>query len=270
MLLTRRRLSLQLAFWFCAFTRTAFAQSTVDQCIAASESAQRQQQQQQLAAARATLDACLAATCPAAIRDDCSKLRAAIDAEIPTLIVEVRDTRDQIVTHAKLTVDGKAVPGAASAAIPLDPGPHSVLVEAPGFGGKSVEVTLARGQKNRRELVQLVKKDPKAVYRGLGLAAGGVGAMALGVGLYYGIRAKLTYDDAEEHCPAGPRSCDADGVSGGDDAHDQASTATTAVILGGALLAGGAYLYFTNQSSEVAVGPAIGPRSVALDVRARW
>jgi hypothetical protein len=253
-----------------AFARTAFAQSTVDQCIAASETAQRQQQQQQLTAARATLDTCLATTCPAAIREDCTKLRTAIDAELPTLTVEVRDTRGQISSNATLTIDGRAAQPAGSAAIPLDPGPHSVLVEAPGFGSKSVEVTLARGQKNHREQVQLVKKDPKATYRGLGLAAGGVGAMVLGVGLYYGIRAKLTYDDAKEHCPAGPRSCDAEGVKGGDDAHDQASTATTAVILGGALLAGGAYLYFANQSTEVAVGPALGPRSVALDVRARW
>jgi hypothetical protein len=260
-----------IPFLLCAFARNAWAQSTVDQCIAASESAQRHRQQQELVTARTTLDACLASTCPAAIRDDCSKVRAAIDAEIPTLVVEVRDARGQILTNAALTVDGKALPDAnASGAIPLDPGVHSVLVEAPGFGSKSLEVTLARGQKNHREHVQLVKKDPKVVYRGLGLAAGGVGAMVLGVGLYYGIRAKLTYDDAEEHCPAGPRSCDDDGVSGGEDAHDQAATATTAVILGGALLAGGAYLYFTNQSSEVAVGPAIGPRSVALDVRARW
>lgn len=269
MLLIRRCPLIPLVL--AALARPALAQSTVDQCIAASETAQRQQRQQLLLAARTALDACLATTCPAAIRDDCSKLRAAIDAELPTLVVEVRDAQGRSLTNAALTVDGKPVPAAnARDAIPLDPGAHSLLVEAPGFGGKSVEVTLVRGQKNRREQVQLVKRDPKVVYRGLGLAAGGVGALVLGVGLYYGVRAKLTYDDAEEHCPAGPRSCDADGVSGGEDAHSQAATATTAVILGGALLAGGAYLYFTNQSSEVALGPALGPRSVALDVRARW
>jgi hypothetical protein len=194
-----------------------------------------------------------------------------IDAAMPGLIVEVEDTRGRLVANATILLDGKAVPPAqGTTPMSLDPGAHTLSVEAPGFSSQNLEFSVVRGEKAHRERVRLSPKDLRPTWRGLGLAAGGAGALMFAAGAYYGIQAKLTYDEAyDEHCK-GAQSCDQEGVRGGKDAHADARTATVAMTLGGAFLAGGAYLYFTNTGSDVAVGSSIGPRSVALDVRARF
>jgi hypothetical protein len=268
MLLNARPAVLLLAL---GFSRTAFAESPAEVCIAANETAQRDLQRQALRSARSSVAACLASSCPSPIREDCARMAQEIDAALPGLVVEVQDTRGRPVTNATLLLDGNAVPaGQGTTAISLDPGAHTLSVDAPGFAGENVEFSVVRGEKAHRERVSLRPKDLRPTWRGLGLAAGGAGALMLAAGAYYGIQAKLTYDEAhDEHCE-GAQSCDAKGVRGGKDAHADARTATVAMILGGAFLAGGAYLYFTNTGSDVAVGSSIGPRSVALDVRARW
>ena len=251
--------------------RSAAAESSVEACIRANEGAQRKIQQNSLIDARAELNECLPASCPQAIREDCSKLHAEVDAAIPTLVVEARDAFGRPLKNATFTLDGKPLPASAGAGpFELDPGEHSLRVEAPGLPSETLDFSVERGAKNHPESVQLVKKDKGPLLRGIGLASAGMGAAALGFGVYYGIKAKLTYDDALEHCTDPPARCDAQGVSGGGDAHRQARIATTSLVVGGLLLAGGAYLYFTNPQAKVAVGSSISPRALSLDVRARW
>jgi hypothetical protein len=253
------------------FTGKALAKSPAEACIAANESAQRDLQQQALLSARAKLAACVVNTCPGPIREDCARMAKELDAAMPGLVVEVEDTRGRLVANATILLDGKAVSSAqASTPLSLDPGAHTLSVEAPGFSSQTLEFSVVRGEKTHRERVSLSAKDLRPTWRGVGLAAGGAGALMLAAGTYYGIRAKLTYDEAyDEHC-AGAQGCDEQGVRGGSDAHQQARTATVAMLLGGAFLAGGAYLYFTNMGSDLAVGSSVGPGSVAIDVRASW
>jgi hypothetical protein len=89
--------------------------------------------------------------------------------------------------------------------------------------------------------------------RTVGVVVAGGGVIAAVLGAVFAFEAKSTYDAAMAHCPGGPSSCDPQGVQGGQDAHSQATVSTVAFILGGAMLAGGAWLYFTAPSSAVQV-----------------
>jgi len=49
-----------------------------------------------------------------------------------------------------------------------------------------------------------------------------------------------------------------------------ATSLLVAFIVGPALLAGGAFLYFTAPKAEVSVGPTVGSGGASLSLRGRW
>jgi hypothetical protein len=87
----------------------------------------------------------------------------------------------------------------------------------------------------------------------LGIGTAVTGAVVVGLGTYWGVQAKSTYNDAKTHCPSGSSSCDLQGILGGDKAHEQASRSTIAFVLGGVLVAGGASMYWYGTKMTVAM-----------------
>ena len=127
-----------------------------------------------------------------------------------------------------------------------------------GAGALVLALTAERGAPETRPL------------RPLAYALGGAGLVALGVGAYFGVQAKLTDDAAASHCPT-LSSCDGSGVVGGRDAHEQANIATLAFVAGGALLAGAGVVYFAApRSAGLTVAPAPGPSAGGLRVGGVW
>jgi hypothetical protein len=108
--------------------------------------------------------------------------------------------------------------------------------------------------------------------RTLGLALGGAGAAGLIVGGVFGVLAKTTYDHAVSECMGGRASaCSPGGVSDGSSAQTQALVSTVAVVAGAALLAGGAYFYFTAPRGHgLAVGASTAPGGARLEARYAW
>ena len=172
--------------------------------------------------------------------------------EVPGLVVE----RDGV----KLERDEWSTP------IPTDPGVHEVSAKAPDHAPWSVNARVAIGQSviavtvPRLEYAPAPKPraagpdagtDPAAgnTQRTLGIVAGGVGIVGIGLGAVFGLMAKGTYDDTRAHCTADNR-CDAAGLDAGDKARTQATISTVAFVVGGAALAGGAVLYFTAPSAR--------------------
>jgi hypothetical protein len=95
------------------------------------------------------------------------------------------------------------------------------------------------------------------------------------VGTVFGIVAKNTYDNAMSRCAqpgsSPPSGCPGDAITAGNDtAHQQATTSTIAFVAGGALLAGGAVLYFTAPKAGVAVAPTVGTNGAGLSVTGAW
>lgn len=121
--------------------------------------------------------------------------------------------------------------GSAPPVPPVVPPGGERPVEPPGAGGKEVGST----------------------QRLLGVVAGGVGIVGIGVGTVFGLKAKSTYNDAVDGCDA-EHQCPQGSLDKADDASSQATLSTVSFIAGGVLLAGGAVLYLTAPRIAAASG----------------
>jgi hypothetical protein len=240
------------------------AEPSKDQCIDANENAQRARRSNALHDARTSLALCVSTSCPGPVREDCETLLRAVDADMPSIVIEARDARGTAITWAHVTLDGEALTDHIDGKpIEIDPGSHTLVVAARGLPTTTKSFTAEAGAKGRAVRIDLVTKTDNT-QRTLGLvslAAGGVAAL---VGLYFGMESKSTYDGALSHC-AGPSVCDAQGVADGQTAHREASTSTIAFVVGGLLAAGGAALYLTApKDGGVSVAPSVGTSSAGF------
>ncbi len=187
-----------------------------------------------------------------------------------------------------ITRDGEVVSAAELAvAIPVDPGKHVIEVSAPGKEPWSLSVEIGEGSSTKAveipvltdasgstpappaaggETTPATTSDSGSTQRVLGIVAGGIGVVGIGLGSFFGLKASSTWSDAKSHCRSYPYDCGDEGTSLQKDAKSQATISTIGFIVGGVGLAGGAVLYFTAGSSKkesVAVG--IGPSSVSLN-----
>jgi hypothetical protein len=250
-------------------TLPAPGEPTSEQCIDANESAQKLLRTGSLAQAREKLTVCLAASCPEPIRNDCKELSKAIEQAVPTIQFDARDKAGAPVTNVRVTMDGKPLAERLDGTpLPVEPGKHQFLFESPGLPRTTKALAVNAGE-HRNERVEMVDLTGP-VLRTAGLVVAGIGVIAIGYGSYRGIQSKSTYDDALKHCPNGPNSCSAAGVSGGEDAHDQAAAATTAIIVGAVLAAGGAALYFLVPEEGFRITPGVRAGGLSLEAATTW
>ena len=172
--------------------------------------------------------------------------------------------------------------GEWGAAIPVDPGVHTILTTAPklqqwsttisvGPNGAEVDVKIPPMTVEQTSSVAPAaappapfspfaqeKKEgpsPGSTQRILGISVAGLGVVSAAVGVVFALKAKSTYNDAVTHCTIDDR-CTTAGVEGVDSARSQATTSTLTLILGAAAIAGGAVIYFTAPSAKPASGVA--------------
>jgi hypothetical protein len=194
---------------------------------------------------------------------------------------------------ATLTIsrDGTTVSSAElGVAIPVDPGKHDVSVTAPGKEKWSTSVEVGEGGQTETVEIPLLadsaggggsttvaadggttgtpaadKPSDGSTQRVLGIVAGGVGLVGIGLGTFFGLQASSTWSDAKKECTDYPNGCTAKGVSLKDDAAGQATISTVGFIVGGVGLAAGAVLFFTAGSGkEETVAIGVGPGNVSI------
>jgi len=240
-----------------------------EQCIDANEAAQKLIRSGSFAEARPHVEMCQSPSCPELVRTDCADLAKAMVQTMPTIRFEAHDAKGNPVTNVKITMDGKVIAERIDATpITVDPGKHSFEFESPGLPRTSKAISLNAGEQ-RTERVDMVDKTGQ-ILRTSGLVVGGVGVLLVGYGGFLAVRAKVRYDKGLDHCPDGPNSCDPVGVKYGEDAHDDAGTATTMMIVGTVLAAGGAALYFLVPEEGFRVTPAVGSRGFSLHASTTW
>ena len=176
--------------------------------------------------------------------------------------------------------------------IPVDPGSHTL--EATAKGKKPFSTTFEVSEKSKSPSVDVpaLEDEPKAkvtkddakdakdakkrdegqggwsTQKTLGVVAAGAGVIGLGVGGYFGLQTSSTWKEAQTHCDG--LSCDQEGVDLAAQAKSSGNIATIGVLAGGALLLGGAVLFFTAPSTSKAGGVrapvrvGVGPGSVIL------
>jgi hypothetical protein len=159
--------------------------------------------------------------------------------------------------------------------IPIDAGAHTIRATAPGKKPWSNALTVAGPRATAQVTVPALEADSAAgppgspgaavsmpppagadegsTQRLVGIALGGAGLVALGAGVFFGLYASSTYDDARARCNAN-NECDQEGVNLAGDATTQATISTIAFIGSGVLLAGGAVLYATAPRPASAPG----------------
>jgi hypothetical protein len=237
-----------------------------EQCVETNEDAQSLRQRGELRAARAQFVRCVAASCPRLVREDCAEQVSEIDALLPTLAFVVRDPAGGRVPGVMVAIDGEARGELLEdAPLAMDPGEHTFKFTADGYEPVEKRLVVREGTRGSEEILLAPTARPEDGWLGrdqrrVGYAVGGVGLGALLVGTLFGIKAKVTYDDATSpaRCPGGLSSCDQAGVDGVRTARTEAAISTVAFVGGAALLAGGIALVLTT--------PIVGPVAVAPSV----
>lgn len=196
----------------------------------------------------------------------------ALTPRLTKLLLSVRDR------SVRVTRDGSEVDSAEfGTAIPVDPGPHTLHVEAPGKQAWDLTLdVLGEGRVTTVEVPELAPasspRQPNdrsgrtgTTQRTLGLIAMGVGVVGAGVGTYFGVNTMAHWSDAKTHC--NDSVCDATGVSLASDARSEGNLSTAFFLIGGALGIGGAALYFTAPKDKtIAVVPSLAPSSLGLNM----
>ncbi|HEX3596903.1 MAG TPA: hypothetical protein VHU80_17460 [Polyangiaceae bacterium] len=182
--------------------------ATPDECIASHAEGQRLRREGRLLAAHDQFSACLADTCPAIIRKDCSAFDDEVRAQTPSVVFALSDANGKDVRDASVTVDDAVTSTALDGRdVALDPGSHRfTFTTASGRTTTVTSVVLREGEKLRRVVASLPPDEAPATSSSylpvptLAYVFGGVGVAGLGSFTYFAISGKAKQDDLEHGC----------------------------------------------------------------------
>jgi tetratricopeptide (TPR) repeat protein len=183
--------------------------------------------------------------------------------------------------------------GLWGAALPVDPGMHTVEAAAPGKkpwqttaevapGGASAVVSIPRLEDAPVALASRTSGAAEATGAGgassssgarrtTGFIVGGLGIVGLTVSTIFALQAKATYNDSKKSCAkADPNLCDSEGVRLRNDARRKGDIATVAFGIGAAALAAGTVLVLMSPGGErraLEAGPMVGGGTAGMLVR---
>jgi hypothetical protein len=273
----------------------AAADPTKAQCVEANTKGQDLRRAGKLTLAREQLGVCSQGSCPALVRDDCSRRMDELDRAQPTIGFEVKDASGQDLTAVRLSVDGAVLAESLQgAALPVDPGPHDFTFEASGLAPVTKRFVLLEGEKFRRERVAFaavaVAEAPKPAalpvtpsssaeperpagngLRTTAFIVGGAGVVGVAAGAILGILATSAKSSYTKDCGANIGApdglCNAAGVSGHDDASTKATLSTVFFALGGAAVATGVVLYIVARPSGPSAAVGLAPNGLLVGGR---
>jgi hypothetical protein len=155
-----RWLSPALCVWHVAGAAAALDPTTAD-CLAAAEKATTHRQQRELRAARSELLICAAMSCPADVRQECSRRVDEVNASMPTVVFEVKDDRESDLSAVRVQLDGQLLTERLEGtALSIDPGEHTFRFEASGMRPIDRRFVIRVGEKERRERIRFERVEP--------------------------------------------------------------------------------------------------------------
>lgn len=254
-----------------AAPRVARAEPKLD-CPSASEEGQRLRDKNKYLDARAMFRACSQTSCPGIVRKDCAKWLAELDESQPTVVIAAQDAAGTDLSAVRVKVDEREVASRLDGSpVVVDPGEHTLRVEAEGHAPLTQRLIVRVNEKNR--LIRVVFQDgPKpAAAIGPPMAAGapkqgsstetptkggppvaaivvaGIGVIALGSFGYFGLTAKSDLDGLRSDCAP---YCDQAEL---DDVKSRMLVADVSLGVGIVALGVAAVLFATHGSSRPAV-----------------
>lgn len=220
-------------------------------CVSSYETTQTLRKAGKLTSARAEAAKCADASCPGVLVKDCTKWQGELDAQLPTVILDVKSGSGGPITGFKVTLNGQPFADKADGTpITVDPGTFTLHFEG---NGATVDqsVTVKDSEKGHRVSVTL-GAAARPVEKSLPLGPivfGAAGIVAAGVGAVFAISGHSSESDLDKckgHCAAS----DVNSVSTKYAVSDILFTA------GAVSLVAAAYMFFTRPSEPAA--PAVG------------
>ena len=253
---------------------------TLQTCSDAYSKAQEERLAGHLFSARSQLQICAQDMCPGAAVQDCKEWLSEVEAALPTILVQAKDSAGHVLPAVQVFLDGVSVPTAQLAQpIVLDAGAHNLRFEAAGY--QSLQLNPYLRTEDRNVLVSAVLEPnqsaavpaptadaaPHTSAQGavppatFGLAT--LGVVALGTSLYFGLSAHNAYEDLKDHCAPNCRQGQADSV------HSKALIAD--VALGASLVAFGAatWIYFSAKPEQAGAAVGVAPTANGASARLR-
>ncbi len=164
--------------------------------------------------------------------------------------------------------DGVELGAAAlETALPVDPGAHTIVVEAPGRQKSSRQVSLSEAQ-SERVVVSAGPKAPGAPgadrpkasssKRTWGWVLTGVGAAGLSVGTVTGLMVLGEKRRVDDNCDPDKR-CNQTGMDAVDSGRTLGTVSGASLIVGGLALAGGVFLLVSGSEKQPETALHVGP-----------
>ena len=213
--------------------------------------------------------------------------------------VTIQSANGNEVAGLQLFLDGGPLGVAVlGVAMPVDPGTHTIAASAPGYKAWSQSLIVkaqdpaltisipalvpeAGQQAASTSVVAPSQLAPAPLVadtapgsntqRTVGIAVAGLGVVGLAVGTIYALKVRSSEEDAKSHCTNYPTGCDTTGLDKNAEARDASKWATVGFAAGGAVLLGGAVLYFTAPGDEprsstatIRVQPGLAPREAGI------
>lgn len=172
--------------------------------------------------------------------------------------------------------------------LPMDPGKHTFVVDAPGYETRTVDVELVESKQQNVEIspgaalpATPVKAPSGAVTplpsdetkkghdtRMLGFIVGGVGVAGLGVGLTTGLMAVGKKSTTDSQCNGTLQVCSAEGRDAASSGRTLAVVSTVGWIVGALGVGAGAYFILTSspKGGQTALATDFGTTGAALRV----
>ncbi len=275
------------------------APPTKEECIQADTDGQSLRMTAKLRAARERFALCASPACPGMVRDDCAQRIDEVQRVMPTIVFDVRDPDGVALANVEVVMDGQTlVDHLAGTAVAVDPGMHMFVFDVAGRASVHQSLLVHEGEKDVRLRVTAgaaplpatrpappvtpqqapieASAAPAAGTEGpagssrrkLGLIVGAGGVAAVAVGTVTGLMAFASYSSQRNNCSMSTlQECPNHGQATSDHgtAVAEATVSTIAFVLGGAALAGGAYLFFSAPRGDaqpaIGLSPSVGPGS---------
>ena len=260
-----------------AFVVAGTARADDAACVAASEQSLTLRKEDKLHDTLKQLATCADPSCPAEVREECTRRIDEVNAAMPTIIFGAKDGAGNDREQATVTVDGKKLTTALDGrAVAIDPGEHTLRFEAPGEKPVEKTIVVREGEKDRREIVVIGAPPPQTptaparapsawnAQRVLGLGAMGLGVAGVGLGAYFGAFAISAKNQEGSDCPAAGCAHYLQSKADYDTAQTDALASTIAFIAGGVLAATGVVLWFT--APRVHIAPTTSAHGAGLSI----
>jgi hypothetical protein len=282
-------------FFSAALGGQALADDKAD-CLAAASKGQTQRDAHALVEARDQFRLCARAQCPAVVQASCIEWLEVTERSLPTIVLSAKEGAGADLIDVKASIDGVVVATRLEGkAIDVNPGLHSFRFELGSGKEVAEDVVIKEGEKDHAVVAIFPAAPPPIVtparapspalaaspppappgrdrgsLRAKGaVALAGAGALAAGLGAYFGAEALSKNGEARPYCGVGgvKNACYGAGVTLRDDAVRDATASTVLLSAGGAGIVAGLVLWLTAPRPPSATTVGFDGRMLRLETR---